>query len=166
MLLNSYFPSLGVISNSVHEPTSILDVSVLGYTQGIWGLSSSEHSSSQVVKFIENFLTEAGLPSACFELKTSLFLPNSASSEGSFCWPHCLWLAGLPAQIKNLNFCRLCINTSHYTSYWNWFFRHKDVLTPIALTLFLCCFPCLRYIPKYLACKHAQNGINFFFSKK
>lgn len=46
MLLNSYFLSLGVISSSVRGPTSILDVSLLGYEQGILGLSSAQLISS------------------------------------------------------------------------------------------------------------------------
>lgn len=47
MLLNSYFPGLGVISTSAHGPTSILDVSILGYIQGLLGLSSARLVSSK-----------------------------------------------------------------------------------------------------------------------
>lgn len=46
MLLSFYFPSLGVISNPVPAPTSILDVSVLGYLHWGLGLSSAQLISS------------------------------------------------------------------------------------------------------------------------
>lgn len=42
VLLNSFFPNLGVTSG----PNSILDVSVLGYVQGVLGLSSARLTSS------------------------------------------------------------------------------------------------------------------------